>query len=265
MLESPHPGFNGPHGESFGIVGTDLPACPPETATSDIGLIRFDDCVAILLEAAAGPEQLALSQVVDSMLANQVPIEMIAGHCFPEVARALGAAWRDDSMAFSTVTVGCSRLEAKLHDLDACYEEDGHLDSCILLLVPQDETHTLGARILALQLRRRRTSVRVMVGEPLAQIARVLAESRFDGVFISAAHGNDIKSIRDLTMTIRTATKVVPLVILGGAILKDNRFDHLGLVRLTGADLVCDDPDEALHQCGIIQAPRAIKQRTRGI
>lgn len=264
MSESPHSGFNGPHGQSFGIVGTDKSAESPDTLTSDMGPILLDDCVASLLAAASGADQEALGQTVDRMLTNQVTMDMIVDRCFPEVARALGAAWSDDSMAFSTVTIGCSRLEAKLHDLDPSHEKEGDRKSCVLLLVPQNETHTLGARILALQMRRRQTSVRVLIGEALDDVARILAESRFDGVFLSAAHGNEFKSLRDLTILIRTMGKVPPLVILGGAILKDVRFDRPTLLRLTGADYACDDPDEALRLCGIVEAPRAIKQRARG-
>jgi len=265
MTESPYPGFMSPHGQSFGMVGADLPVVPAEAASAGTSLIDMDDCIERLFAAVAGADQLALAQVVDRMLTDQVPMEMIVDRCLPEVARALGTAWSDDTMAFSTVTIGCSRLEAKLHDLDPSHEEEGHLETSILLLVPQNETHTLGARIVALQLRRRRTSVRVLVGEPNDVVARVLFESRFDGVFISAAQGNDIKSLRELTMMIRTATKIVPLVILGGAILKDTRFDESSLLRLSGADVTCDDPDEALRLCGIIEAPRAMKQRARGV
>jgi methylmalonyl-CoA mutase cobalamin-binding subunit len=210
--------------------------------------------VALLHEAAlaTGPDSFA--PVLRRMRDSGLCCEEIADRYIPEVARAMGALWCEDRMSFAAVTIGVSRLQMLLRDLGPEWRGDSLSDPdspAILVLVASDSYHTLGATLLAGQLRRRGLSVRVLIGARPEQIGPVMRQIGFDAVLVSASLGESLENLRRLLDAVKTSVGNPPPVVLGGTILETENLSADAIRALTGADHVTSDPGEALKLCGL--------------
>ena len=195
--------------------------CPDrDSAEADIGLVM-----------AAGPS----------------PAELI-DHYIPEAARRFGEDWMDDFHSFTEVTIGVARLQGWLRALDprAQSERPVALDVPeVLMVVPPGNQHTLGAMVAMSQFRRAGAVVKLALGHDMAEIGRLSRGGRYDLVAVSAA-GETLEFLHDLVNMIRKAVPPVPHIAIGGPIL-EYRPD---IAEQAGADIVTNDPREALASCG---------------
>jgi len=88
---------------------------------------------------------------------HRLSVDAVIDMYVPAVARLLGDMWKEDDIDFATVTVGSMRLQALLsiasvESLDFIRPVDDAL--AMLVVVPLGEDHSLGAFVLAAQLRR---------------------------------------------------------------------------------------------------------------
>ncbi len=199
-----------------------------------------------------GPEdRLAL---VAEMRAAGIPWEDLADLYIPEAARRLGALWCEDELGFADVTIGTARLQAMLRDTLPDPEARHPPSACgpsVLVAVRRDDYHTLGAMVTAARLRRAGVSVRLSLGQPDADIIRLLARGAHDALFLSASCSRTLDSLRELVEKVRQSVGRAVPVVIGGTILLSE-----GDVRArTGADLAMSDPLEALRLCGL-RVPR---------
>ena len=188
----------------------------------------------------------------------RVSHEDLADTFIPAVARDLGEAWCSDQLGFAEVTIGTARLQALLRDLSKTWIADVALApdaSTVLLLVPDGAHHTLGAMVLAGQLRRLGLSVRMSLWTTPAQVGQICEDSAFDAVFISASRGQGLESLRQIVETVKNAENRVPPVVVGGSLLET---DH-DVIALTGADYVANTADEAVALCNL----RTTRHRTQ--
>ncbi len=188
------------------------------------------------------------------MRAAGIPWEDFADLYIPEAARRLGALWCEDELGFADVTIGTARLQAMLRDTLPDPEARNVASAFapgVLVAVRRDDYHTLGAMVAAARLRRAGVSVRLSLGQPDAEIVRLLARGAHDALFLSASCSRTLDSLRDLIEKVRTgAGRSVPVVVGGTILLSD------GDVRArTGADFALTDPLEALRLCGL-RVPR---------
>lgn len=200
--------------------------------------------------------------VVAEMLAARIRPEDIADFYIPEVARRLGAAWCEDGMSFADVTIGTARLQGLLKDIGGTSGDDIRIDPDapgILVVVQADEFHTLGAMVLCGQIARMGGSVKLAMGHCETDLLRIVAAGRFDAVFISAARGERLASLRKLVEKIRAASaRPTPIVIGGSAVTRVT-----DLKTQTGADHATTDPREALRACGLrVSVPGARRRAT---
>jgi len=222
--------------------------------------------VDMLVEASQGHVRGAVASVAAQMMAHGISAEEIADTYIPAAARRMGDLWCDDHMGFAGVTVGCSRLQALLRDMGPDWRADnaGAADGpTLLVLVASDICHTLGATVLAGQLRRRGLSVRLLIGARPEDVGPMLRQIRFDAVLISASVGESLESLRKLVDAVGTATMTPPPVAIGGTILTAPGFDRALVKTMTGADHVTSDPIEALDLCGVILSARTNRRRAR--
>ena len=185
-------------------------------------------------------------KVADKILDIGISPEQLADFYIPEVARRLGDAWCADKMDFVKVTIGAARLQGLLrhigpHWCSGTGAPSPNAPTC-LLLVPEEAQHTLGATILAGQMRRMGIAVTLEIGTSLNDLTYIMSQDPVDAVMISASARESLEMIRAIVENVRKFLGDVP-VMIGGNILSL----EANLAELTGADLATRDLAEALE------------------
>lgn len=210
---------------------------------------RADDIAALQVAALSG-DRGDCQQVAAEMIARGVPRKVISDDYVPEIACSLGEEWRFDTKSFAEVTIGVSRLQSLLRDLGPEWRSDAMADpvtGTATIVVALGESHTLGAMILAGQLRRIGVSVRLQVGLRPAELRDSLDHPGFDAILISASTGEDLETLRLLVEAVRTSSRPDTPVVIGGGILSDG----VDVAAVTGANFATNDPIEAIEHCGL--------------
>lgn len=191
-------------------------------------------------ETAADPETL-----LSAMVALHLDPEMIACGYAGEAARALGESWLSDEVSFVDVTVRTERLHSLVRRVDemmiSALQPEG---PSALILVAEAEQHTLGAFVLALQLRLAGFSAVVKVAPVAADLTVLMTANRFDIALVSIGCSAGLESGIGLVRTLRLLSRGEMQIYVGGAVpLPDDR-----LLELTGADQVLRDVSALLAQ-----------------
>ena len=202
--------------------------------------------------AVLAVDPLACRETARALIAQGVTAVRICDVHVPAVARRLGEDWVADDLSFSAVTIGGARLQRLLREIGEGDEGDRRRNAAgdaraVLLLVAPEADHTLGAMVLAGQLRRRGLSVRLSLGEPDDAIVEAMTATRFDAVFVSVTLRESLGFLEGALAQIRARFAVVPPVVLGGALIDREGADAATL----GIDLVTSDLDEAVAFCGL--------------
>ncbi len=216
-----------------------------------------------LKSAALNPDRDAGLRALSALRENGIRDEDIADHYIPAVARDMGEAWCSDNMSFAAVTIGASRLQSWLRELGPEWTGDTNStpDAPMVILVVADHIHhTLGAMVLAGQLRRRGISVRLMLNTRPKEITQRLCNTSCDALFISASQGETLESLRKIVDSVRHSAAAGLPVVIGGTILTDEP----AILALTGANFATNDPDEALALCGLVEKPKIRPRPKRG-
>jgi methanogenic corrinoid protein MtbC1 len=213
--------------------------------------------VELLSDAALSPEREPFFPILHRMAQSGITPEEIADLYVPAVARRMGDLWCEDEVGFAAVTIGSARLQGMLRELGPEWRADAVAPSraaTILVLVEDGAQHTLGATVLAGQLRRRGLSVRLNMGARPEEIAAILRRYRFDAVLLSASLGESLETLRKIVDAVRAVLPQLP-VLLGGTILSEGP-EIAEIKARTGADAVTNDLNEALELCGLTTLSR---------
>jgi len=178
---------------------------------------------------------------------SRVPMTELADLYIPEVARQLGEDWEQDRVSFAAVTVGLSRLHSLLHEVQADWVADSadrSRNSATLLIVPPQEQHTLGAMILASQLRRKGVSVCIRIAPGMNDLSGLLADGRFDAAMVTLGSTDRLETCAKLVKTLKTMTKGLLQVAVGGAVVEDCR----DVLLESGVDVVSNDVANVVQQ-----------------
>ena len=203
-----------------------------------------------LCDAFIAPEEERRHDMLMRLRQDGVRATEIIGHIVPAVAQEMGERWFTDAISFADVTIGAARLQETVRGLG--WHDTGrvaaHTDTpTILLIIPRGEHHTLGAFVLADQIRRRGYRVDVAVDRHPRQIHEMLRRKPYRMVGITVSGRRTLASAKELVDIIRlTVTRVTPIVI-GGAILDKG----LDVLALSGADHTARDAVSALRRCGL--------------
>jgi len=196
--------------------------------------------------------------VVRQAVMSGVRSEDIADYYIPTLARSFGDLWCEDEMSFAEVTIAVSRLQSILRDLEAFWPGANAPGSqsvaTLLLIVPRDMFHTLGAFVLTGQLRRRGISVKMVLGGNTSGLADELRACKFDAIFVSASQSDSLVSLRGVVDAVQAATRDTPPVVVGGKILDVVSAETL--MAETGADHATGNTEEALRHCGVLLTTR---------
>lgn len=208
-----------------------------------------DALVGRIVMAVLNPDPRVLRRLIDDLRDAHVPALMIAEDFVPRAARHLGQAWVCDELDFVAVTVGSTRLQSVLHQLD----EDRAISSFSLLGaaptflvgVPDGVQHTLGASVITAQLRHRGYRVDLDLELTPERLARQVHRHNYAGVMLSASGAAHLESCAKLVEVSKKTSRSTP-VIFGGTILEH----HEDIKTSTGADVVTSDLVLALAHCG---------------
>lgn len=236
---------------------TKTPKTDMSTASNSHGVLRdaarqLDPVILNNLHVAAlSADRTACTHALNRALDTGITREDMADFYIPELSRVMGDQWCSDELGFAGVTIGVSRLQSMLRDLGPDWNGDKSANPnapAIMLVVPQDVYHTLGAMVLAGQLRRQGLSVRMMLGVRPEELTDRMDHTHYDAVFISSSRGETLESLRRIVDVIKSATHQPPIVI-GGTLLEVETKEDV--TALTGADYATSRPDEAIRLCGL--------------
>ena len=202
-----------------------------------------------MLCAALGVEPGNLFTVVDVMRDAGVSSLEVAEIYVPRVAEVLGCGWTSDEYDFGQVSIASSRLQFLLRQLDdewaTAHPRRSNACPAVLIGVPEGVQHTLGASVLAGQLRHRGFSVHLDPQITPSGLAAQLRKQHFSGVFLSASGAAHLEICSDLVTISKKQSRGTP-VILGGTILEQ----HEDIEAFTGVNCATSDIAEAVSFCG---------------
>jgi methanogenic corrinoid protein MtbC1 len=203
-----------------------------------------------LFEAALSSDRDACRTAITEASKSGISNIDIAELYSPSVARHMGELWCSDHLSFASVTIGSARLQSLLRDLGPEWSADTIAQPnapAILLATPRNAVHTLGAVVLAGQLRRRGYSVRLAFNADRHAIADVMDRIAFNAVFMSAAQSESLEKLRRTIEFMRTLSHRHLPVVIGGSIIEIST----DIAAVTGADIVTSNIDEAIEFCGL--------------
>lgn len=216
-----------------------------------------DDRVEELSRAVIHPEDTHRHAVVAQMLASGISSLDVVDVYVPLVARKLGEAWVDDSLSFSQVTVGAARLQELVRSLgrDPGTSVTVPLGHRVLMVIPADEDHTLGAFVAANQFRRYGLWVHLAIGQTPDEVAETVSSQNFEMIGISGAGLKALDSVRKLVTAVKLNCPRSAPVVVGGNVCNVGQ----DVLDFTGADFVTTSPRQAMGFCGLnAGADRAI-------
>ncbi len=220
----------------------------PHGSVDPLSRRPLESFLSMMFDAVLSTEKADLSDVVRAMRRARVTTASIAEIYVPAVANRLGDAWVADTLDFGAVTIGSARLQGLLWKLEKDWAIPNrplaHRPPAFLVGVPAGNQHTLGATVLAGQLRHRGMSVNLDLELTPDRLLGHVLNQQLSGILLSAAASDPLASLKDLVNISREHSRSTP-VIVGGSILdlEENIQSQLG------ADLVTTSVHDVLWFC----------------
>jgi methylmalonyl-CoA mutase cobalamin-binding subunit len=198
--------------------------------------------------------------LLDDMASRRLDATTVACRYVPEAARCLGERWLADQISFVDVTVGTERLHSLVRRVDEIMDETSlAMGPAALILVAEAEQHTLGAFVLALQLRAAGFSAVVRIAPVASELTQLMAANRFDLVLVSLGCSAALESGVGLVRTLRLLARGEMCIFVGGSIpVSDER-----LLAATGADRALRDVSALLAEYDACVEGRALERGPR--
>lgn len=171
------------------------------------------------------PGPFVAEKLISELQADGLRVDDIIDDCIPAAAAALGTMWCEDEMDFAQVTIGTARLQGMLSLLAESWSTEPATltEPAIVIVVPDGDTHTLGAHVITAQLRRMNASVRLMFGPSPATLLRVLRNDPYDGVFFTCPREIKMAAIAEMITRIKSSLDAPPPLIVGGLALTSSQ------------------------------------------
>ncbi|MGR3467026.1 MAG: cobalamin B12-binding domain-containing protein [Shimia sp.] len=198
-----------------------------------------------LVAALEAPDDTPARDALEKLRAALSDAEIVDVY-IPAAAREMGERWCADTASFADVTIALARLQGLLKRIRPA--DAARADApTVLIVVPRDTYHTLGADIVAHQVRRLGAAARIALDFDRRDLASLLETHDFDAVFISAASDQRLERIRALVEAVRQTSATPTPVVLGGSVLEQ----QTEIKALTGVDHLTTNVKEALQLCGL--------------
>ncbi len=201
-----------------------------------------------MFDAVVGGDSGALERTVEEMRCAQISAASIAEVYVPLIAQRLGDAWVQDTLDFAAVTIGCARLQRFLRGLESEWgvssSPSKQSGQTVLVGVAAGNQHTLGATVLAGQLRHRGVSVCLDLELTAARLKSHVINQQLSAVLLSASMSDDLASLRELRDICKDQDRSMPVVI--GGVVQSLPVD---IKEQTGADLVTQNLQDVIALC----------------
>jgi len=200
-------------------------------------------CDALLSTDLTICDQLVMSLITGGVLPND-----LIDHVIPAAARQLGDDWLLDSRSFADVTIGTSRLQQIVRNLETSRTRENLVNIVerrALLIVPKSEQHTLGSVIVANQLRRHGVRVEVAFDTRVENLRSNIDVQKFFMVGVSLGTDKSVERVGSIITDLRNFGVNAPIA-LGGRALSGSQED---IVSAIGADFFAKNAREALDLC----------------
>lgn len=231
--------------------------------TSVVQQDHLDHFLQVLMERRSAAPDVLLAE----MLSRQIDPGTVACVYVPAAARDLGERWAEDRMSFVDVTLCTEKLHDVVRRVDQLLSEVRPTTGpSALILVAEAEQHTLGALVLALELRLAGFSAMVRVAPIAADLTQFITANRFDLALVSLGCTAALESASGLVRTLRLLSRGREMCIfVGGAIPVEDAV----LLRETGADRVLRDVSALMSEYDACRGGRQLdrdqKRRQRSI
>lgn len=217
---------------------------------------EFEDFFACLLQ----DDESGFIRSIDRMRERGLSVESVYMEVLVPAARRMGERWCDDTSDFVAVTVAVGHLHRLVQRLSADFCAEGHPTAVgcrILLVQPEEETHSLGLALVSEFFRRDGWDVVItLAGSGLEPAQRVQAEW-FDAAGISTGTHLLLPGLRDRIAALRRQSVNPALVVMvGGPLFSADA----SLVAQVGADLTAP-ADEAPARVMNVMAARETGSR----
>lgn len=227
--------------------GVEPPAVTPATAVPVLGRAPDNELVAEVAQLVSRDDVGAAATRIDGLRQAGLSVETVYLELLAPVARYLGELWEADIVDFTTVTLGCGRLQQLLHELSPSFfreaEPHGHRRRVLLVPVP-GEQHTFGLFMVAEFFRR--AGWDVWSGcMPNRDLTALVRQESFSLIGFSLSGDQRLDALAASIRAVRRASRNRGIgVLVGGPVF----VGHPELVSLVGADATATDGRQATQQ-----------------
>lgn len=216
------------------------------------------DLADTLISYARSGDQGSLSELYAELQQRRVTADEVIDRYLPFAVNVIGQQWHDEEIDILHASMACVRMQNMLREIGRVWTSDRAgraYGARILLTLPVGEQHTLGVMLAAHHLRRRGVSVKVMLLPDLTKLRDMIEHHRFHAVFVSVSNLSSLQPCALMVNELRAVTEGrVPVVIGGGLVSNEIAdIDPRRIKEITGADVVTNNIEHALHSCGIQQ------------
>ena len=206
--------------------------------------------VAGLIKASLQGTDNAFAELLGQVRMARITLAAFADIYIPLAAERMGLAWENDELSWIDVSIGVSRMQSLLRELNSASVADQAGDTghgVVLLIIPDSEQHTLGPMVAMGQMRRFGVSVCLRIAPNFNELRHLATTRHFDGIMISVATKEKLNSVGKTVQFLKSVlTKPTPIVV-GGAVMAKVEDP----AKLTGADLATNDISAALEAIGL--------------
>eukprot|EP00752_Nemacystus_decipiens_P015838 g14148.t1 len=225
----------------FPAPGAAGPAPPPAPLPAE----AFDS----VLTAVLNYDSAQAIRIVDTLLEDRVPLQILYLKLFAPAAHRIGEMWESDRLDFLQVTQALAAIQLVLHHLgETPTSEPLQYDSTRRILIARapGEQHVFGVLTVSEFFRLGGWEVEGGVGQEADGALLDLVGSRwFALVGLSAATDGRIGPLTEVIPRIRAASKNRRLgIMVGGPVFLENP----GLFEAVGADAMAGDADQAVSR-----------------
>lgn len=211
-----------------------------------------------LVGYARSGDQGYLSVLYADLKQRRITSDDIVDRYLPQAVNIIGHQWHEEEIDILQASMACARMQNMLHEMgDAMPPDRGWRpqDGAVLLTLPKGEQHTLGVLLAASQLRRMGVSVKVLLQPDPPELRYEAMRNPFQAVFVSISNVSSLRPCKDIVDVLREEPGCgVPIVVGGGLVSAGIAgIDAPRIKKLTGADVVTNDIERALHCCNIQQ------------
>jgi MerR family transcriptional regulator, light-induced transcriptional regulator len=216
-------------------------------ASSALGWTPDSELIAEIANLVVREDVAAAATRIEALRQSGLTIETLYLELLAPIARYLGELWESDIVDFTTVTLGCGRLQQLLHELSPSFfrEAEPHEHRRRVLLAPvPGEQHTFGLYMVAEFFRR--AGWDVWSGcMPNRELAELVSKESFTLVGFSLSGDQRLDALASSIRSVRRASCNRGIgVLVGGPVF----VGHPELVSLVGADATAQDGRQATQQ-----------------